>query len=105
MDKEQSASSTSNPNKKKESAWFKTKKTFFGVSKEFKRITWPTFKHILWGFFVVFVMTALLVLIFYIVKDVMIASHVINVVKTAASSSSSSASNAFRMLLSSIGRN
>ena len=97
MDKEQSANSVSDPTKKKESAWFKTKKTFFGVSKEFKRITWPTFKHVLWGFFVVFVMTALLVLIFYIVKDVMIASHVINVVKSA-SSSSSSAANAFRIL-------
>ena len=98
MDKEQSSNSPSDPLKKKESAWFKTKKTFFGVSKEFKRITWPTFKHILWGFFVVFVMTALLVLIFYIVKDVMIASHVINVVKSASSSSSSSATNAFRIL-------
>lgn len=98
MDKEQSANSPSDSLKKKESAWFKTKKTFFGVSKEFKRITWPTFKHILWGFFVVFVMTALLVLIFYIVKDVMIASHVINVVKSASSSSSSSATNAFRIL-------
>lgn len=96
MDTEQPASNTKPQNKHKESAWFKTKKTFFGVSKEFKRITWPTFKHILWGFFVVFVMTALLVLIFYIVKDIMIASHVVNVVKSA-SSSASSAANAFRI--------
>lgn len=94
MDSEQPITSSQKPTKHKESAWFKTKKTFFGVSKEFKRITWPTFKHILWGFFVVFVMTALLVLIFYIVKDVMIASHVVNVVKSA-TSSSTSAANAF----------
>ena len=94
MDSEQPITAPKKPKKHKESAWFKTKKTFFGVSKEFKRITWPTFKHILWGFFVVFVMTALLVLIFYIVKDVMIASHVVNVVKSA-TSSSTSASNAF----------
>ena len=95
MDTDQPAASTKQQDKHKESAWFKTKKTFFGVSKEFKRITWPTFKHILWGFFVIFVMTAILVLIFYIVKDVMIASHVVNVVKSAASSSS--AANAFRI--------
>ena len=78
--------------KNKESNWFKTKKTFFGVGKEFKRISWPSLKHVLWGFFIVFALTAFLVLLFYIVSDILIASHIIETVKSVANASSSNSS-------------
>lgn len=82
--------SKSHKNKKENGSWFQTKKLFFGVGKEFRRISWPSLKHILWGFVIVFILTAVLVLVFYIVSDIMVASHIINTVKSSSSSSSTS---------------
>lgn len=76
----------SKDNKKNKNVWFETKKIFFGVSKEFKRISWPSLKHVLWAFLIVFILTGFLVLLFFIVGDILIASHVIDAVKKATSS-------------------
>lgn len=77
--------------KNKESSWFKTKKTFYGIGKEFKRISWPTLRHVLWGFLVTFILTSFLVLLFYIVSDILVAAHIINAVKSSANNSTSTA--------------
>ena len=78
--------------KKEDGQWFKLRKTFFGVGKEFKRISWPSLKHVLWCFLIIFILTAFLVLLFYIVGDILIASHVIETTKNTANSSSNSSS-------------
>lgn len=65
-------------NTKSKKSWFNnTKKLFFGVGKEFKRISWPSLKHVLWAFLVVFILTGFLVLLFFIVGDILIASNII----------------------------
>lgn len=75
--------------KRKHKLWFESKKLFFGVGKEFRRISWPSLRHVLWAFLIVFILTGFLVLLFFIVGDILIASHIITEASKSTSTSTS----------------